>query len=673
MRSIESIPRDRSLEHLARLHGVQPSYLDVFGRRVGASRTALRAVLGALGVEIDRPSDIDRAIATRHDELARRVLEPVAVLRGSAGAVVALNGSLTSLEGSTWVTIRGEDGTVEHLRLGDVLAVERTGPVLRLVGLSLEPGYYRLRLEDRGVTGETLLVVAPAGLAPPERRLGLFAPLYGVRSSSDWGTGSYGDLAKLTSWAGELGASFVATLPLYAAFLDEPFEPSPYRPVSRLAWNELYLDVEQLPELQACPEARRLIASAAFREERERLNRSARVEYRGAIALKLRVLELLAAVAPNGPRQAGLKAYLASDPDIDAYARFRADHALASDDPEASTPRSVGYHRFVQFATDSQLAMFGGQDRRSSGALCLDFPVGVHPDGFDPVRFPSSFASGASIGAPPDLYSPLGQDWAVVPMHPDRIRDDGYRYLIACCRKLFRHASIARLDHVMGLTRLYFIPNGLDASAGAFVRYHQEELRAIAVLEAQRAGATVIGEDLGTVLASTRRAMTQDGMLRSIVYQFMASPEVPFPRSPVAAVASFGTHDLARFAGYLLGRDLEARVASGEITEEAALVELDRRSTIRAALEAAGDGVGVAAALEGFLGYLARLDAAYVVVDLGDLILDEEQENRPGTSGDDAWRHRVVSSLEELAEDGLARRRIALAACGRVPLAVAPR
>ena len=167
--------------------------------------------------------------------------------------------------------------------------------------------------------------------------------------------------------------------------------------------------------------------------------------------------------------------------------------------------------------------------------------------------------------------------------------------------------------------------------------------------------------------------MAQDGMLRSIVYQFVASPEEPLPPSPVAAAASFGTHDLARFAGYLLGRDLEARVSAGELSETAALLERDRRGAIRAALEAEGDGVGLAAALEGFLGYLARLDAAYVVVDLGDLLLDEEQENRPGTSGDEAWRHRAISSLEELALDGAAGRRVVLAACGRVPMTVAPR
>jgi 4-alpha-glucanotransferase len=304
-------------------------------------------------------------------------------------------------------------------------------------------------------------------------------------------------------------------------------------------------------------------------------------------------------------------------------------------------------------------------------------PVGVHPDGFDPVWWPRSFARGVNGGAPPDAFAPGGQDWGFPPLHPIGIREDRYAYVIAMLRHAFAHADVVRLDHVMGLHRLYWVPEHLDARHGAYVRYPFEELRALVAIEAARAQVAVVGEDLGTVPPEVRAGMATDRMLRSFVMQFDVSAEDPLPTPPEESMASWGTHDLVRFAAFAAGSDLDERAGEPGADLEAIAEQRRDRAEWRTALErrcapeagpagpageteSAGEAretgsagePGTRELLSCCLEHLASSPARLVSVDLEDLWLETEPQNRPGTGVEGAnWCRRAAYSLEEIEDD----------------------
>jgi len=638
---------------------VQSAFETQDHRRAVVSDASLIGVLAALGVPI---SGTDQAPDLLADATAgHRMLEPVLVRRSGAVAVHRLILPAAIDPGRVRITVRHEDGSLADGSLRP-LAAGPTRPIagtalvehrFRLVGpLATPPGYHRLEVEGPGFTASALVIAAPRRCPDPDRGWGVFAALHAVRSDDDWGVGSYEHLAQLDSWVGGLGGSFVGTLPLFASFLDGPVvEPSPYQPASRLAWNELYVEVERLPELELSAEARRLLASAPFRKRLARLREGTLADPPATLAAKRQVLELLAEAldASSSPRRGALRAFLAERPEVEAYARFRAatetlgrpwpqwDGAGAGRIPDGAVDeRALRYHRYAQWAAADQLA-----EAAVAGRLYLDLPVGVHPEGFDPWFFASSFARGAFVGAPADDFQPAGQDWGVHPLHPEGIRDDGYRYPIAILRHAFRHAGVVRIDHVMGLHRLWWVPRGMAPGAGAYVRYRSRELRALTVLEAARAGVAVVGEDLGTVSPSVRAAMHSDGMLRSHVHQFAATPADPFPEPPADSLASLDTHDLPPFASWWAGLDIDDRLHQGVLRADDARAQQAARADLRSAVASAlGRAATPALALRALLGSLARGPARLVMVDLEDLWLEREPQNRPGTAAEGNFRRR---------------------------------
>jgi 4-alpha-glucanotransferase len=406
------------------------------------------------------------------------------------------------------------------------------------------------------------------------RDYGIFLPLYSLRTARSWGTGDVTDLGALLRWSGRRGARFVGTLPLTATFLGggkAPVDYGPYVPASRVFWNELYLDVEAAPGLERAPEAQRLLSSPDLREEVRRLREGRRVRYAESMAVKRRVLEaIVQAFAPRGePLPKPLAEFAAARSEAVPYARFRAAverlgpcwrewpgarfgsvPAHAPDaDPAAHDldDRAVRYHLYVQWAMALQIAALrdapgarGGSagDPGSSPTLYLDLPLGTHPDGFDVWRFGEAFASGLSGGAPPDPFQEQGQDWGFPPLHPERTRQDGHRYLRSCLRHLMRASGMLRLDHVMSLHRLWCIPSGHPPTDGAYVRYPAEELYATLCVESHRWKCEVVGEDLGTVPAEVRDTMERRGLRRMYVLTFEV--EVPPPdgrdvRAPASA------------------------------------------------------------------------------------------------------------------------------------------
>jgi 4-alpha-glucanotransferase len=314
---------------------------------------------------------------------------------------------------------------------------------------------------------------------------------------------------------------------------------------------------------------------------------------------------------------------------------------------------AIVYHRYVQFVAEEQMRAARTVTESGGAGLYLDLPLGVHPDGFDPWYAPESFAS-ASVGSPPDDFFPGGQNWGFPPPHPDRIRESGYRYYIDCLRRVLRYASAIRLDHVLGLQRLFWLPE--ESDEGAYVRYRTEELRAVVAIEAERADAVVVGEDLGTVAPEILHAMDHDNILHSFVYQFEASADDPFPEPRSPSLASFGTHDLPRFAAFWRGRDIDEKQSSGVLDEESAEAERARRTALIEAVAAKatstpGNEPERQALVDTTLA-LAESPARLVVIDLADYQLEERPENRPGTGPEaDNWRLRAPQPLEEITAD----------------------
>ncbi len=673
----QGFPKD--LDALARLNGVRPEYRAFDGTKVRVDAETVAAVLGALGVPVAGSGDAAGVLREQRAARDRRVLEPVLVHRGGEASVALRLAEHVDPAGCS-LSVTYEDGRVRHERLGHLLlgrTEEHT--LLRLPapdGGPMPPGYHDVEIEGPGFAAQALLISAPR-CPEPERSWGVYMPLYALRTDADWGAGSYPDLAALGHWTRSVGGAFVAVLPLYPAFLDEPCDPSPYLPVTRLGCNELYVDPTSLPELAAAPAARQVLASAGFLERVQAARRSPGVPYEELSRLRREVIGPLADdLVRTGRGESELRGFAERRPDMLGYARFRATGERHGRDWRSWTAAvsaqcaglpladpAVRYHLCAQWLAHRQLA-----DVAAVTPLYGDLPVGVHPMGFDPFWEPGAFAPAAHGGAPPDTFYADGQDWALPPMHPTGIREQRYRHVIQMLRAAFAHVTTLRVDHVMGLHRLYWIPEGHDARHGAYVSYRADELRALVALEAHRAGAVVVGEDLGTVDDSVRAAMAEDRMLRTWVFEFKTSLADPLADPPADCIASIGSHDLPRFAAFYVGAgpgepNVTEDLVAGSLEPSRTLERGRWRDALTRALgpgpipEAPRPGEGAQpdaerVALAGCLAHLAASPAALVLVDLQDLWGELEQDNRPGTGVEAGnWRHRSALDLDQLQAD----------------------
>jgi 4-alpha-glucanotransferase len=649
----------RDLHRLARSCGIQTSSTGEGGRRLRPGVETLIGAVRAYGLPVERLEDVPSALRERQGGLDRRPLPPV---------VVAWDGGLPKLDALAGrARVELEDG-------GEVDADPRGRAD------ALPFGYHRLHVEGGGVEASALVISAPRSLPVRDGRgWGAFIPLYALRSRRSWGVGDFTDLGDLLDWVGGLGGDMAGTLPILAAFLDEPFEPSPYSPASRLFWNELHLDVTAVPELERSPEARDLIGSEHFRKEIENLRRGELVDHRAAMAAKRQVLELLAdaVLALDGQRRAAFGSYVEANPRLDGYAAFRAaverhrsvwqtwpprerDGSLP---PDGGNQRAAHYHRYVQWVADEQLRGVAARARSGGAAsLYFDFPLGVNSGGYDVWSERDVFAMGATTGAPPDAFFTMGQDWGFPPLHPEAMREHGYRYPIACLRHQLRYAGVLRIDHVMGLHRLFWVPSGMGPSHGVYVRYPADELYAILVLEAWRAGAVVVGEDLGVVPAYVRPALRRHGILRSWVLPFELTDDGTTPMHPIPprSMATLDTHDLPPFAAYWRGEDIGLRLERGWLDQAGASAERRTRASHRARLTdhlsrrgwLAGeprDSADERVLLTACLSDLAASPARQVLVTLEDLWLETRPQNVPGAA--DAypnWRRVARYPLERI-------------------------
>lgn len=654
----------RLLHRLAGLYGIQTVYRDAAGKRREAAPHQLLAALRALGAPVENTGDVPGALRERRQKLWRRCCEPVAVAWEGRPAHVELRVPANQAETPVDCRLELEDGeTRQWTRRPDRLpavraaAVEGVDYVAKQLDLpaGLPPGYHRCTFTVQGAVYHTLLIIAPqqAYLPPAEatgRKWGVFLPLYALRSGRSWAAGDIADLELLLRWVQGLGGDMVGTLPLLAAFLDEPFDPSPYAPASRLFWNEFYLAVDHVPELRHCPEARGLLNSPAFQAEIAALRGAPVVDYRRGMAVKRRILEMLARCCYEAVpgRRAELERWAAENPAVLDYARFRAvveqrragwqkwpdrmqNGELRKGDYD---PGAARYHLYVQWLAAEQFQTLAALAREHGSGLYLDLPLGVHIAGYDVWRERAAFATNASTGAPPDPLNTAGQDWEFAPMHPERIRERHYRYFISCLRHHLRHAGVLRLDHVMGLHRLYWIPKGLTAREGVYVRYHAEEFYAILTLESHRHKTLLVGEDLGTVPGEVRTAMARHKIYRMYILPFEMKrvPRRGFNPVPARSLAALNTHDMPPFKAQWQNEDNARR--SGILST------LHKKGRLKAP---AGDTGTV---LRACLKHLAAGRARIIMINLEDLWLEEKPQNMPGTKNEHNWRRKAAVDFE---------------------------
>lgn len=592
--------RASALRDLARLYSIETTYTDAAGRKQQASKAALAAAIEKRKAAVG--------------EKPPRVIEPVAVLWGNDRTIDV------ELPGGTRVEwdVALEDGSWRAGRT-DVLSGTIT------LDQPLPPGYHTLRVNGQ----EAMLIAAPMKAHPPRARTwGVFAPLYAAHTRRSWGAGDLGDLLAYSSWVDHHGGGVVATLPMLASFDDEP---SPYSPVSRLFWNEMYLDVTRVPEFRSDDADLGTIAH---------LQQSRELDYAGVRREKRRVLERCAE-------------RFVPDAELDRFASHARDYAEFMGD--------VRYHLYVQYRMAQQMREVANGARRLGSGLYLDFPLGVNPAGYDAHRYAHVFAKGVSAGAPPDPFFTKGQNWGFPPFDPDALREDRYDYFRAAIRHHAAHAGILRIDHVMGLHRLYWIPEGHDAKDGVYVRYRADELYAILVVESRRHGCTIVGEDLGTVPPEVPKKMARHGLRRMYVVQYEVKPEAPpLGDPPAASVASINTHDMPTFAAWWSAKDVDDRVEQRLLDEAGAQRERDRREQMKrelvnARLDGTNDSQHV---LEALLVHLASSDAEIVLINLEDLWRELAPQNVPGVP-ERSWRHKFRMSLEDAQADGWIRRVLA--------------
>jgi (1->4)-alpha-D-glucan 1-alpha-D-glucosylmutase len=589
--------------------------------------------------------------------------------------------------------------------------------------LDLPAGYHRLTIE--GMAGDTLVISAPAHCHRPEalqaggKVWGPAVQLYALRSPRNWGIGDFSDLAQLTEQVAQQGAGIIGLNPLHALFAHNPAHTSPYSPSSRLQLNVLYIDVEAVDGFYQCESARQRVQSPEFQMRLVALRDLPLVEHVGVAELKFEVLELLyadfrerhlvdgipgasdveaALSARDGLGQAFLDFIAERGEALQRHALFEALQASFHDAdpsvwgwpvwPEAYRDHAgtevarfahenavrVQFHKYLQWQAARQLARVSDRCEALGLAvgLYLDLAVSVDRAGSDVWGQRDDFAPGATVGAPPDEFNPNGQGWGLPPLRPDRLRSNQYRFFIETLRSSMRGAGALRIDHVMGLMRLFWIPPGRTARDGAYVHYALDEMLAIVALESQRNRCMVIGEDLGTVADAMRAALARFEVLSYRLLYFerhddgsFKAPEV-YPRDALVAIS---THDLATLTGWWAGHDLRLRLQLGlfpneQLFEKQLLDRTQERVRLLLAVQHAGlltaDAVaeaGTASVLppqvvEAIHAFMAATPSQIMMVQMEDVLGEVEQVNMPGTTSQHPnWCRKLPLELKAIDAD----------------------
>jgi 4-alpha-glucanotransferase len=627
----------------AEARGVATSFTDAGGRHHEVSDATLRAVLDAMGPQAEPGT-----------------WPPVVVAR--AGQVHA------------WHAPEGEPASV-------VLESGEERPLPADLPGDLPFGWHRVV----GRTGATTLVVAPGHCQLPPlleqggRAWGWAVQLYALRSRASWGIGDLGDLAGLLEATAPLGAGFALINPLHAAAATEP---SPYNPSSRVFRNPLYVRVDELPELAGLATGDRARVEELGRRGRGLLDHD-HIDREAVYELKDEALRLAhAALAGLPGRLAGLAAYRAGAEGLEEFATFCALQQVHGRDWRewpaayrhpgraevaafgAAHRDEVAYHAWLQWLADQQLAALPTTGHGLG--LVNDLAIGFARDGFDAWSFQDELAPGVSVGAPPDPLGPRGQDWGLPAFVPDRLAAGAYAPFARTIRAGMANAAGLRIDHVMGLFRLFWIPEGANPAEGTYVRYPAADLLGVLALESMRAGALVVGEDLGTVEPGVRERLAAERVLSYRLAWFEHGADGGRRRAadyPRLALAATTTHDLPTVAGFFSGSDLAHLCDIGAaVADQAGQAEqAGQRASLCRLLEEEGllapGERDVGAVVVALYRFLASTPAMLVAATLEDAVEAPDRPNVPGTTSERPnWSLPLPVPLDDLAADPRLRR-----------------
>ena len=683
---------DDALARAAVESGIDREYWDIFHYRHEVAADSIKQILSALGWDISSAEKIDEQRFRHFQENATSLLPKTLVLSESERNVLIRNAN-----GPIRFHISLENG--ESLT-GSIASLEWRLPK------EVPLGYHQLKLTAGGESAECHLIVCPdsaylpANLMHGGKTAGFNVALYGLRSHRNWGCGDFTDLGELVEWAhDELGFSFIGVNPLHALHNRVPFNTSPYLPLSIYYKNLIYIDIERVPEFESSRCAQALLESHRIQQKIQEARTAEFVEYEQVASLKKRFLKLLYREflsSPNPERARSFEEYCACEGELlDKFALYCAlDEILHKQDRNRWTWRdwpepyqradsdavrafaqqywrTVEFYKYIQFIIDQQLCAVQrhAKSRGMEIGLYHDLAVATDSCGADLWAHRNFFVNGCRVGAPPDDFSPNGQDWSFPPPDTRAHRDSGYRLYRASIRKIVSYGGALRIDHVMRLFRLFCIPNGLQARDGAYVRDNALDLLRILALESVRSENIIIGEDLGTVTDEIRDMLSRFGILSYRLFYFeKRSREGAFRCSweyPRQALVSSATHDLPTLAGFWLGRDIEARRAAGLADEQGYRNQWhDRRREKQGMLDALhaehllpdyfernADNIPD---LNGDLhnaivGFLAQMPSMILLLNHEDFTKETEQQNLPGSTAEyPNWRRKMKFTIEDL-------------------------
>lgn len=688
----------RPLIQLAKLNGISTSYIDQLGTYVEIRDEVLVSVLAALGVDASSDEAIAASYELTKQRIADTLVEPTIVkfIGKEATTPIRAKGHDVTLR------LLLEDGTRYEGNLCMYLAPQTDGSLTLTLPDDIPAGYHTLRVNAGPLHGEARLICAPARVPLPpavaeKQRWGWMAQMYSIRSAESWGVGDYGDLKLLLTDAAEKShADFMLINPIHATAPVEPLEPSPYLPESRRFMNVTYIrpqDIEEYAELDeaALAEVERLHAEVAPANDN-----ADELDINSAWWHKRQALQLVFKVPRSAERQAAFEAFKeAAGPDLRAFAAWSVAFQMWGapwegtwfaetnrDSPEVAElmrdhADMVEFECWLQWIADEQVTAAQTAARESGMALGLmqDMAVGVHSLGADVWWNPERFAVGSvTVGCPPDFYNQQGQDWGQPPFNPNYLAKTGYGVYREMVHNMFSHAGAVRIDHVLGLFRLWWIPQGEGARGGAYVTYDYEAMIAILTIEASRVNGLVVGEDLGTVPDYVRTVLAEHGLLGCTVEWFARVDDSPNAGDPCAdpadyreyALASVTTHDLPPTAGYLQFEHVKLReelnLLTGPVEEFQASATAERQAMLDRLVEselitpeiAADVDDHIQEIVEAMHKMLLRSPSVLLQAALVDGVGETRSQNQPGTSSEYCnWRvplagpdHKVVHTDE---------------------------
>ena len=663
------------LRRIADANGVATGFWDWYGNWVGVSASTLLKVLGALGLPLDESStvgDVHEALRLTEEREWRRTLPPTIVARQGGGYMFPVHVPDGSWVNVQWVLEDGRKGAcdqVDRYVAPRMIDGEMVGRATFDVPHWIPLGWHRLvaTVEGGHVESATLIVV-PNALSLPllesSRRVwGVNAQLYSTRSASSWGIGDATDLADLAAVCADKGADFLLINPVHASQPVSPLETSPYLPVSRRWLNPIYVRPESIEEYSSLPEASRAAIEQLRDETRQFASREDLIDRDRSWEAKRKALEIIFAAPRSYHRQSQLDRFIErGGSELSNYALWCAlveregTIELPEDLARSSAPRvelerleladRVDFYQWCQWVVAEQLehAQLVAREVGMEIGIMADLAVGVHGYGSEKWSRPELFASGMSVGAPPDVYSQQGQNWSQPPLSPRSLAESGYLPLRDMVRAALCNSGAVRIDHILGMFRLWWIPDGRAATEGTYVYYDHEAMLGVILLEAQRAGAVVIGEDLGVVEPWVRDYLRERGVLGTSVVWFEKEGG-GWPLRPEhyrdRALAAVNIHDLPPTLGYIRGIQTTLRSELGLLTDDIETVRAGDRlelEQVAVRLHEYGciDGAEPSEreTVEGLYRYVAQTPSKLVVASLVDAVGDVRPQNMPGTGAD---------------------------------------